>query len=108
MREIKFRVWNVNNLEPRYWDLSFLYYEEFDGKEPIFEQFTGLKDVNGKDIYEGDIVVKKLIKNNRPYTVGSFNPFIVEWGVCGFNLSFMKTHTCEVIGNIHENPELVK
>jgi len=84
-------------------------YSDFDNSEVChLMQFTGLKDKNGKEIYEGDIVEKKLVKNYRVFTIGSFNPFVVEWNTCGFNLSFMNKHTCEVLGNIYENPEMIK
>ena len=71
-------------------------------------QFTGLKDKNGKEIYEGDIV--KGEKWGRIYEVryddeyGGFHPFVE----CDFEATSYYDHPLEVIGNIYENSELLK
>lgn len=82
-------------------------------------QHTGLKDKNGKEIYEGDIVncddqnrvVKWSSQNAQFYMAhrrGLIN-FRMDFVECGQSQSDGPVHcdTCEVIGNIYQNPELI-
>lgn len=88
------------------------YYSENDDwinfDADFIEQCTGLKDKNGKLIYEGDVLYCLL---NRPRKV------IVEYNMNAFCFNENGTYSediifsdkcCEVIGNIHENPELLE
>ena len=118
MREIKFRVWNEKFKQFHYFDLiDTTIKKEYTLTEWIDlpkQQFTGLVDKNGKDIYEGDILG------------GLYDGGYIGWCerckqfqyfgckdecfACGgdvhwFELSVEKE--LEVIGNIHENPELL-
>ena len=80
-----------------------------DAKNFIVEQYTGLKDKNGKEIYEGDIV-----SGHSPYYIEKFE---IAWredraGWFGFTTDDYTCPLCnimhlEVIGNIHGNPELL-
>lgn len=106
MRKIKFRAWDGNKIT---YNISICDFEDlnkvFQGHRNVkmFMQFTGLKDKNGKEIYESDIVKTKY-----------GNPYAVEYGHCeaymgvayGFNISHAKNHL-EIIGNIYENPDLL-
>jgi len=83
-----------------------------EGDSVIIMQYTGLKDKNGKEIYEGDIV-------KYQYDEGDgfrWNTEIITWMdnltgwfpiVVGYHSGF-SMKDLEIIGNIYENPELLK
>jgi len=120
MREIKFRAWDKDNkryLEEydvvRYSDSTVGVH---DSSPPfnrygvvILEQYTGLKDKNGVEIYEGDIVKDNIF---GLYTVffsyGGFK--LIGVNELSNQLALMDSHSnwYEVIGNIYENPELME
>ena len=78
-------------------------------------QYTGMKDCNGTEIYEGDILIG--ISNN-PFSFGDENYYEVMWGVDSwhikdtmFSIQELRNYCnnqIEVIGNIFESPELIK
>ena len=109
MREIKFRMWN-DKTECMYEDtgLTALGLNESVelavGAGYILMQYTGLKDKNGKEIYEGDIIEWFGLK--LPVTVDCFH---------GYRFMFGKDQLYKavgtdgkIIGNIYENPELIE
>ena len=139
-REIKFRGWNRETKKMVY---NFVYFEHImpEGKQEFMMpkmtvdfcmdimQFTGLKDKNDKEIYEGDIVKYKFLSGfdcedkyglykdgGKPYEVEK--PKVIEFKDGAFTREYY--HKCEdgfyswrefdfeVIGNIYENPELLK
>lgn len=131
MRTIKFRAKNINGV---WYYGSLVYSDKIDAaiyfqtgnglvksmdwvyvnKETI-GQFTGLKDENGNEIYEGDIL---KWNNGRLYVVkfwrGMFYASVEECneGILGgfplHRLTEYEDEKCEIVGNIYDNPELKK
>ena len=122
----KFRGWFSKYKRMHYvgdWYLKIVYFDDKPWNDPttFVMQYTGVKDKNGKEIYEGDILFSHA--NEKPCN------YIVKWAddrseYCGFVLNpVMKnpprvtfhTHNFkiwmaegfEIIGNIFENPELL-
>lgn len=128
MRELKFRAWDRVEKQFRYFNVG-----EFGTLYNCedLQQFTGLNDADGKEIYEGDILRGEYYNCHVDYTKGIG---VVHMGIAGDTDGYNHGNTlgwmcgdnslldivsgshwtpevvhpeCKVIGNIHENPELL-
>lgn len=123
MREIKVRAWHkpykqMCQVESLRFDGNGVYRavlieESFydrrivEADEVVIEQYTGLKDKNGTEIYEGDILIDDTGEPVEYWVVKFADGGFV--GECaGVAESLFELTNLEVVGNIHENPELVE
>ena len=125
MREIKFRAWDKEHKRwtnysiaddlPRFYDKhTGCWKTDREGERFILCQYTGLKNYNGKEIYEGDIVrsewflgwigVAKYLDNNQSFVFES-----IDKNYRGSRVSLGRTEQyVKILGNIYENPELLE
>lgn len=134
MREIKFRGKNednkwvygtgivqveINTYDTDKWELiQKVNYDELDYFQPSYEtehidiktlgQYTGLKDKNGVEIYEGDIIKAKFFNKEIVGYIGfSMGCFMIAGSGVSDNQIFV-FNDIEVIGNIYDNPKLLE
>ena len=141
MRDLKFRLIDTKSavrIDPKEFFITdsevFIYYSDFDNSEKadmrhhVILQFTGLKDCNGDEIYEGDILRRRDFPNKKPEFIVRFGQFTDspdyyhEVDYLGWYLERVgendkyNTSLVYVIdmldgivcGNIYENPELLE
>lgn len=118
MREIKFRSWGpLSNMMLDWDDIKDTFNDYIDHHSYVLMQYTGLKDKNGKEIYEGDIVkgvCHERIFSHRGRTeevIGEvfISPEMgatVRWQTHKYR-GIPNLYEVEIIGNVHENPKLL-
>lgn len=133
MRELKFRAWNKKYKFFKFFTLVEMFRwvgieynipenipsrSYFDDQEEdlVFSQFTGLKDKNGKEIYEGDLI-KFHETDTKKERLGFVSYLVNEFAGCQFSclrfkddvigFVFSAEENFEIIGNIYENPGLL-
>jgi len=129
MREIKFRAWD-KKFNIMCYTFPNLFYINLKGQvintsvgdvseDWVLQKYTGLKDKNGKEIYEGDIISLRICKLSKielgrtmKAQVAYFElkaAFGLKEAIRYFsNMLSIERRTIEVLGNIYENPELLK
>ena len=125
MREIEFRAWRVeskdmfydvffDNVEIGIWNKEGDYELIGDRVEGgvlqycILMQYTGLKDKNEVEIYEGDILQHEEIALDKPIVEWKSEMWTEEGFMTGFGEWFGTANQYTIIGNIYENPELLE
>lgn len=128
MREVKFRLYSKEEKEMFYPEhiekidfynkfarvegKGFYGYFDFSEDESVLMEYTGLKDKNGKEIYEGDIIIHK---NPKPFRDLIYEIVFLKGGFAIKNNDYIKdlseflkeSSKAEVIGNKYKNPELL-
>lgn len=119
MGELRLRAWSIKkrkflNIDTLYCANGKVCAVVDDGvvndiEDVILEQYTGLKDKNGKEIYEGDIV--DFVDDGECIGVVEYDApeFYLNADATNWGAMYLERTRCQkVIGNIHENPELLE
>ena len=120
MKEIKFRAWDEEDKIMRNWEEVILEKEHGDDywlegykendvvtsfdHEQILEQYTGMKDKNGKEIYEGDVVIANYDEEEQGAVVWDSTEleYGIDIGSVQMKMGCFYSRELEIIGNIHE------
>lgn len=127
MREIKFRAWHIERekmfcveslqLEDEYYVLNDgdIYSDAFSVKKSDIQlmQFIGIQDKSGREVYEGDIIQygtpptyqSSIFWSPQDFGFVTYNELLGEYTGLSF---FTGYKNFKVIGNVHQNPELLE
>ncbi len=122
MRDFKFRSWDKFNENMKQSKVLCDFFDDFNklkegDNDPILMQTTGLKDKNGKEIYEGDILASDFPEDDQCYVIiifedGAFRKQYKDWdntlsrpAITSVEIDILKL---VVVGNIHETPDLIQ
>lgn len=130
MRTIKFRVWNTYQKKfenpqevaitglglPLFYDFheeaveswNHDCYNSANGGLRIIEQYTGLLDLNGKEIYEGDIISGEFYDTEYHHLTTVVHPVVFNNGAFNISSNLWLKPSLKILGNIYQNPELIK
>lgn len=114
-REIKFRAWDLDKKQMNFcifigigkiFNMTKSFKPKEEIKNSVLMQYTGLKDKNGKEIYEGDIVKTETVEGiGRIIYRDDFASFVVDFeSGCWDSMEVIM----EIIGNIYENSGLLE
>lgn len=124
-REIKFRAWNINEKKFIINEHLMTWYntdgimvvsgvssngEQDDNENSIIDQYTGIKDKNGIDIYEKDIVFNKST-TTKGEVLSLLGKWTIKWfpenGYVMYDSDLYFCNDIEVIGNIHNTTDIL-